>query len=210
MRTHSPARRLRGCWIWAWSILILHAHAARAQTGDPERATGAGTEGRPAWLKRDEPRDADRVWYGWQTLATDGVALLTLGAGGLVRETAHEDVFGYVLPLSFGSYFLGAPIVHAAHDNWGTAAGSLALRLAPISIGMTMITCRSSSLFDRERNTTCEAALATITILGFLVPIALDPVLLAYEDIPKRTQPHVLVTAWFERSGGGITVGNAF
>jgi hypothetical protein len=129
---------------------------------------------------------ATRVWYGWQTLATDAIAL-----GPLVLMAAmNGDGAEVFVPLALGTYVLGGPIVHATHGNWGRAGGSLSLRVgAPIL---------------------CALPVAAIPVPGFALAgllvgaglaITLDAAVLARETVVTETawQPVVLVgkdAAW--------------
>ena len=189
--------------VWAWLVLSLHVPSARAEADDAP-TTGLGIEAQPAWLNPNRPeRAGDETWYGWQTLTTDGVALTGLLGAGLFGNGA-----GYgIAALSLGGYVLLAPIVHAVHTNWGAAVGSLALRLLPIASATAIYAC-SSEFYERDEG--CEAAVGTITMLSFVLPIVLDSTLFAYEDAVEQRAPPLWVAAWLDRSGGGITLGDAF
>jgi len=70
-----------------------------------------------------KPRGSESVWYGYQTLIVDGIAL-ALFAGGVASEEPAPAVLG-----GFG-YVFGAPFVHFAHAHFGRGWGSFGLRLA--------------------------------------------------------------------------------
>lgn len=81
----------------------------------------------------DKPSDAPR-WYGWQTLTTDGAAVV-LGALALASDsTSAQETLGTA---AVGAYGLGAPVVHATHGRFAYAGGSLAMRLGgPLAGGL--------------------------------------------------------------------------
>ncbi len=61
-------------------------------------------------------------WYGWQTMTVDAASVGTM-ALGLNRRFTPLAVAGA------GGLLLGAPILHAAHGNWGNAGLSLGSRV---------------------------------------------------------------------------------
>ena len=73
------------------------------------------------------PAHADTS-YRWQLMVSDGVSngLILISASDRLTSSTH-GVFAY---LGVASYALGAPILHAAHDDWGTAGLSLGTRVA--------------------------------------------------------------------------------
>ncbi len=81
----------------------------------------------PTTTTREAPH-YEKVWYGYQTLVIDGIALATL-LGGVASKS------GPVTGVGLGTYVLGTPIVHMAHGNIGPGFGSLGLRLIVPLIG---------------------------------------------------------------------------
>jgi hypothetical protein len=147
-----------------------------------------------------------RNWYGWQTLSTDGAAfsLLVLGGSLISNDNTESGVVvtdSFVI-LSAASYVFGAPIVHAAHQNWGTAAASLGLRvglpLTGILIGSAADRCGANN--DSEL---CGAVGPGFgALLGISAAIAIDAAALAYEQAPlvsaaTTLQPLAAVSAPF-------------
>src|ERR1044071_4825624 len=70
---------------------------ARAGADPIDEAPSGGTAGARA-----------RYWYGWQTLAADGVANGFLLTGVLAEEQSFIDAWAISFPL-------GSPIIHAVH-----------------------------------------------------------------------------------------------
>jgi hypothetical protein len=127
-------------------------------------------------------------WYGWQTLSTDGAAIGVLVlAGSLIH---HDDtdsqraVADSVLVLSAATYALGGPIVHAAHQQWGTAGASAGLRiglpLTGILVGAALDRCGPNTDSD-----TCGVIGPSLgMLLGFSAAMAIDASALSYEQVP--------------------------
>jgi hypothetical protein len=75
------------------------------------------------------PQAPAKRWYGWQTMAVDGLAL-GLTVTGLTSELPALTSVG------LGTYALGPPVVHAAHGKVGTGLASFGIRvLAPVGGG---------------------------------------------------------------------------
>ena len=134
--------------------------------------------------EREDAYDAEEAaaprsrWYGWQTLASDGVSLtaLVVGAG----MSSGRDDFGSELAW-FGvvGYVVAPGIVHFTHRNPGRGFGSFGLRLGmPLAgafIGLAM-----ASGCDRNL---CEASGAGAGILlGIGAAVAIDAAVFAYDD----------------------------
>lgn len=105
--------------VWAFAVFIsLLARAGWARAEEVPR---------PAPVRLPSPAPASH-WYGWQTLATDAGGA-TLIAASAVPEGRHQYILaGSLVVAGLTTLVLGAPVVHAAHDRWGAAAASLALR----------------------------------------------------------------------------------
>lgn len=125
----------------------------------------------PTPTRKAEKADATRDrWYGWQVLVVDGVSLL-------VATPALP-------PLGVAGYVLGAPIVHAAHGSWGTAAGSVGLRVGLPLLGAFV----GSEGLDRG---SCRELCVGGVIgagAGILTAIALDAAALSWETVPVTKQ----------------------
>src|SRR5262245_32074542 len=113
-----PSRnRLAAILLLAGSAVSMWASPAAAQTPvNAPNATGAGGG------ITDAPSAASRSWYGYQTLATDTVAL-SLAFIAADRSSATTGV------AAASVYLLGAPTVHALHRRGAATLGSVALRI---------------------------------------------------------------------------------
>jgi hypothetical protein len=150
-----------------------------AEQGGAQRSVDAAPES-----VRQAPRvvEARRRshWYGWQTLATDGVTV-TLLASGIAAQRGALVAFGAA------TFALGGPIVHLAHGRGDAAAASLGIRVGVpfvgAFVGAVIEDCRHSD------NEGCPLEGAAIGLLaGTGAAMILDTVFLAHEDIP-REQP---------------------
>ena len=143
-----------------------------------ETETPTGNVVGPAGLVRIAAEK--RVWYGWQTLATDASSLAPLVLMAAM-DGGGAEVF---VPLALGTYVLGGPIVHAAHGNWGRAVGSLSLRIgAPILCVLPVA------------GIPVEAFATAGLLVGAALAVTLDATVLARETVVTKTawQPAVRV-----------------
>jgi hypothetical protein len=108
-----------------------------------------------------------------------------IGAAVLFATTSSTDLYVAAWS-SVGIYALGAPIIHALHDNSGRGAGSFVLRvgLPPLGfwIGKTLASCGHDSLCALEGG-------APLMLVGLLIPTVLDAAVFAYEDPPNTEAP---------------------
>jgi hypothetical protein len=110
---HPIVRRLFAC-LFA-SIVSLAPGVCRADGPAPAAAPAPAPE-------------PSTHWYGYQTLAFDGLALLLI-----VPAASSGSPYGSQLGLgavALSVYGLGPPIVHLAHGRVGAALGDLGMRLA--------------------------------------------------------------------------------
>lgn len=125
-------------------------------------------------------------WYGWQTLATDGGAVLLIVAS-LSMNDANRDTPTEALAWgAFGAYALGAPVVHFAHSNPGRGLGSVAMRVGgPILLGFVGSVLENCGNGGGEFCGLGGALLgATAGIVGAVV---VDSAVFAYDDQPDST-----------------------
>jgi opacity protein-like surface antigen len=143
----------------------------------------------------DEPKGPapKREWYGWQTLATDGVSftMMGLGLGSIIHEGSssrtgdNHATSGLLLGTGFGGYLLGAPAVHAAHGHWGKAGGSFAMRSGPIALCAVVAA-------GSQGSSSAGGACAVVLFFGVIATVAVDSAVIAREDVvPPPPSPQV-------------------
>jgi hypothetical protein len=159
---------------------INPAQAGPATTVDP--IAGAKPESTPSYS------------YSNQVLATD---LGALGLGGisiLLAASSKGDAALIPLVLAGGTYVFGGPIVHAAHSRFGTAAGSLALRIGlpglGAGIGFLMLVGDDSSGWEGfGRAMTAVITAAALGGLGAVGASIIDITMLARPGAPPPASP---------------------
>lgn len=140
------------------AAVLLAASTARAQSQSAEDAGG----------------------YRWQIAATD-VAFIGATAGGLALEgrgVLDNLPSNMLMGIGIPGYFLGAPIVHVAHREYGRAGVSLALRLGlPIlggAIGARFASCTPGEwlcgLDEFGKGFATGAVVAAILDTAFVAP----------------------------------------
>ncbi len=156
----------------------------------------------------DEPSAADPSrpthWYGYQTLATDGVALLLLLPA--LSSSAH-DLQTASAVASLATYSLGAPIVHLTHGHVGKAVADLGIRAAmPFVVGLLGGLIGAAAY---QPSTSCATAGACAERGNWFGPlmafieggaiggtvgiggaVAIDAALLAYEPLGHHASDH--------------------
>jgi hypothetical protein len=146
------------------------------------------------------------AWYGTETLLVDAAALglLIVGAsvGGATRDTKVSEAFALA---GLGTYVLGGPIVHLAHDRPYAALGSLGLRVgAPVVAGFVGMAIEQSSCSPG----TWFCGLAGLLLggtVGVIGAVAIDSAAIAWAP---RTQLTVVPMV----GGGrlGVNLGGTF
>jgi hypothetical protein len=177
------------------------------------------------------PADDTRHWYGWQILASDTAALLSL-VGARAGSTGPGVVV--LAAGGFGAWYVGAPIIHGFHRNPGGVWGSLAMRvLFPLVggvVGSVFRDCASANGRNGDSSLgafVCRAGdgspfLAGV-VLGVLTTTAIDATALSWaKDSPPprsddpapeaiRLAPLVAVVPGGERPGGFVAgLGGSF
>lgn len=120
-------------------------------------------------------------WYGWQTFCADGVA----GAFfvGAIAAKQNTVLFGF----SGVSFVVGAPVVHVAHGQWGTALGSAGMRIVAPLLGAVIgsqydgSAGSASSGGSHDSSTTWTTAGVAI---GGLAASVVDGLMFAYTTTP--------------------------
>lgn len=201
-------KRVGGCLGLLLCALPRHA---LAQTPDTSGATSESPAPPPspdmsaAPQSAEDPADApravptrlssfhpqERVWYGWQTLISDGVSLsvttvgLTLfvnGAGAPDEGIAPSPWFtvgGALAVIGAAGYVLAPLAIHSSHDRTAAAFGGAGLRLLLPLLGAEIggrVSCGSRSF--------CAASpgQAVGFIAGVVAASAIDAGLLAWDD----------------------------
>jgi len=147
-----------------------------SNTKKKEPDTWLTPDGRPATRsptgESASGRAARTEWYGWQTLAFDGLSVLLMGA-------SIAGASGGILVAS-GGVFLGAsPIVHSAHGNAAEAGGSFLLRGAAVGGAVWLV---YPTAF-RSPDTSLAGLVGAIALLG--AASAIDAAALAYGERPR-------------------------
>lgn len=180
------------------SLPQLPAATASAPTPTPTPAASAPTPVAPSGprvvvvqtangpktFQLAEEKKFKRVWYGWQTLTLDGVAI----ASGAILAKGGFDGAGWVW---IGSYAFGPPVVHALHGRVGMAFADLGIRVgAPVVTTLIggVIGCSKSSDGDFGDVTACATGLALGFLVGYAGAIAIDAAVLAREKVEVDPQ----------------------
>lgn len=157
------------------------------------------------------PPAQQRNWYGWQTALTD-VASLGLGAtaSGLSGNgSSGREAANVVSALALTTFVLGGPTVHAAHQQWGKAGASLALRLGAPTVGAVggFLVGNAACPHD-DRDLPCSAVGAAFGLIaGAVSATILDAAVIAYEPAqPATGSVHVapLIVAQGDRWQAGL------
>ena len=148
----------------------------------------------PALVTPPDP-PAGEPSYRFQTATVDGIAIgLTT-----LAFSARNDGAGY---LGVGTYLLGSPIVHLAHDHPGRAAGSFGLRVLLPFIG--------GLIGDKQggcHGDVCDSGNAGLGLFaGMVAATVLDTMWLAEGDeAPPRASWSPTVSAGHGGASLGVT-----
>jgi hypothetical protein len=143
------------------------------------------------------PAAAERR-YNWEIAVADGAAFAAL-AGGSAMD---NDPGAALVVLGGLSYLVGAPILHASHDNTGRAGTSLAVRvLAPLAGGAIGFAIGDD---DGEELYRVSGAVTGFAI-GMVAASLLDISSPAYDTRDDDDATAVILPV----RGGGATVGIA-
>ena len=182
---------IRALWLgWLLCALLPCTPAAAqppARAYPPDDTVAAAPLSAAA---RDWPDRAPKLrWYGWQTLASDGVALGLLALPWL-------DAPGYFVAPALLLGALGPAVIHAAHGNWAAGASSLALRLlGDLVIGIGMVRIALSEGVDSEERLGVGILIAGAAIT--LAASALDAAFFSYaRDRPGRRHAEMHILPW--------------
>lgn len=159
-------------WLLPQAALAAKCDESGAAFGGCRRATTEAPRyviGEPlAPQQREEP---PQRWYGDQTLLSDGLAFLLIGAG-LGLASGEAGLAG------LGLWGLGSPVIHAAHGHVDKTLGSLMLRVA--AEGMLLL------VFIECSQGTCEDAGPAAALLLLPAVTALDAASIASEPVREH------------------------
>jgi hypothetical protein len=148
----------------------------------------------------DRAGPPQRRWYGWQTLLVDAVPLL--GLLGVAAAERHGDE-GAQLAVAFSAvYFVGGPIVHMGHGQFGKAALSFGVR----SAGPLLILAGSQD--GLQYGSSLGDVMIVFGALAIPAAITIDAAAIAREDLPPRAATASILqrlgfAPWFDPKHGG-------
>lgn len=183
-----------------------HPVAPEPHSRGIESARAPRTPEPPPAASEEVDPETQTQWYGWQTLSLDAAAvLLAFGASG---GTALSEAAPLMGATSLGTYALGAPITHLAHDNPGRAIGSLLLRGGlPIAFGAAGVgieDCPDGGDF-------CGLSGALYGgLVGALTAVVVDATLLSYEEVPVEESALPNIGLAVDPRGAALVVGGRF
>ena len=183
------------------------APAERAPAQQPMDAAGQGaarpqSAGTPALSVgasgADQGAAPRRRWYGWQTLLVDAVPLVGLLGVAAANRSGDE---GAQLAVAFSAvYFVGGPIVHMGHGQFGKAALSLGVR----SAGPLLILAGGQDGF--QHGNSFGDVLIVIGALAIPAAITIDAAAIAREDVPPADTASLVqrlgFAPWFDPKRG--------
>lgn len=163
-------------------------------------------------MRRDETESVrprtERVFYGWQILASGEVGGLLAGASMALPDPPIGGALptaGFVLGLPL--YILGGPIVHWTHDGFSKGLVSFGANIAvPFVAGLATM----GAYPDRH-----TVGFAKGAAVGMLVVPIVDALVLGWEDVPVdvvtgravRSTRVSLLPAIEIRPGGAVALG---
>jgi hypothetical protein len=165
------------------SIVSMADSIARARAVTSVTSIGGAALVAGILLTASTARASDTTWYGYQTLAVDGVSAGLIGVNAYLikKDTEHGDTGDhtgvYVILAGLGGlgYLFGGPTVHWAHGRTGIGFADLgarvALPLAGLGIG-ALIPARDQT-----------PGIIIGAIIGGCLAVALDAVVFARDPI---------------------------
>lgn len=135
----------------------------------------------------------ERIWYGWQTLLVDGIAL-----SGIALAAAEEEDFVW---FGIGLMLVGSPIVHFGHLNITGGVSSLAIRAASAGLFVLGAAVATDGFEGSSDEETIGTAVAVAGLLGVAAAVIVDASYFGYEEKPKPKQRE-LVMPWIDPGRG--------
>ena len=158
-----------------------------------------------------ESRPKERIWYGWQTLISDGLSL------GLIALSIASDEEEVAL-VGIGVLTLASPLVHFVHEN--TPSGLISLTMRVVAVGLFVlggVLVSDSGIFDDgsssgDTEALVGSALLIVSLAGELAAIGVDASVLAFAPKNWNTGRSAAGMApWFDphRGSYGLRFGLA-
>jgi hypothetical protein len=151
-----------------------------------------------------DPQGGSEVrWYGWELLLSDFLSIVAMAKSGTPVG----------ILLGAGGLTLGAPALHLANHNYGTAAASLAVR-GGVALLVGLIAsdrpppCQQGDSFcpvTQTGGTLVDAGLAGGLLLGGVVFAIVDDTLLARVTVPRPQAAGL--SAFVAPRTGGVSLG---
>lgn len=123
---------------------------------------------------------AETEWYGYEIAATD------VGGWALIIGGAKLDAWP-VSALGAGALFLGGPIVHAAHGNYGRAGISFGARVGGPLLGIGI-----GAALDKNSRSFIPAGPIIGAFVGYLAGAIVDIAVVAREETDPAAAPRML------------------
>jgi hypothetical protein len=154
------------------------------------------------WDDRSAENDK-RVWYGWQTLATDLAAVSitylalkqqgpTDPSAGRAPDHSGPSAGSLLGGLAVATFVFGAPAVHLVHRRLDSAGISLGLRLALPALGglagLGLAGGCSANATDCAKSSPV-LAIVVGAVVGSITASALDASTLAFEKPKPKARP---------------------
>jgi hypothetical protein len=155
----------------------------------------------PAAAESTPSPPTESVWYGWQTLVSDGISLELAVIGAAASSGAPRYA---LVGAGAAGFVLGPPVIHLAHGHWDKALGSLALRALPailLARGFTTYSDGCAGDCNGPSSTSVPFLVAGIATAA-LVPW-IDSLVIAREDAPIRAASFTVVPITI-RNGAGV------
>lgn len=198
--------RILGSASLVFALNTLHVPTARAQAVTPVPATASASVNTSQQLApavaaplvfENDGSEASH-WYGWEILIIDASAI-TLFSMVAFDPDNREPWFW----AGATTGWLGGPIVHAAHGNWGRATGSLGMRIGAPFLG-TLI---GASMQECSHSCGPNEALLGYAI-GAVAAATIDIAVFAHES--EEPAPSAVPVVSFNERGGAIGVAGRF
>ena len=140
-------------------------------------------------------------------MAFDGLAAVSLVGAFVFSQSDDTAPATALLTTAIGAYLLGGPIVHAAHDHWGRAFGSLGLRLAmPLLTGVIAYAFIAPTNHDSGLSDASKAIFVGAILAGYAGAVAIDAGFLSYDNPAPARGASVLPSFTPIKNGASVGV----